>query len=206
MEHADFPIIILAAGASRRMRGRDKLLEEIDGTALLHHQARKALAVTSGPVLVALPPAPHPRYAALASLPVKIVPVPDADEGMNASLRTAFAALPADSDTAMLLLGDLPDLTADDLRSVANAVDLSSDTLVWRGATSEGAPGHPIMFRATLFDAFAQLHGDSGGREVMAQANGRVQLIPLQGNRARADLDTPEDWEIWRAKSINSTP
>ncbi|PJE36025.1 nucleotidyltransferase family protein, partial [Pseudooceanicola lipolyticus] len=28
----------------------------------------------------------------------------------------------------------------------------------------------------------------------------RVQLVPLPGQRARADLDTPEDWAAWRAR------
>ena len=200
MVDVDFPIIVLAAGASRRMRGRDKLLEDVDGEPLLRQQARKALAVTSGPVLIALPPAPHPRYAALDGLTVQIVPVPDAAEGMNASLRAAFSALPADAKAAMLLLGDLPDLTSDDLRDVANAVDLSTETLVWRGATANGAPGHPIVFNAALFGVFATLKGDGGGREVIAQAKGHVQLVPLPADRARNDLDTPEEWAEWRAK------
>ena len=37
------PIVILAAGASSRMRGRDKLLELVDGVALLRRQVERAL-------------------------------------------------------------------------------------------------------------------------------------------------------------------
>lgn len=197
-KHA-LPIIILAAGASRRMRGRDKLLEMVDGQPLLRQQAMKALEVTTGPVLIALPVKPHPRYDALDGLDVQAVPVPDADEGMNASLRTAISALPEGTPCAMLFLADLPDLTSDDLRRVASAVDLSSDTLVWRGVTQDGAPGHPIVFRSDLFDAFKALRGDSGGREVISQAKDRIALVPLAGDRARRDLDTPEEWATWRA-------
>jgi CTP:molybdopterin cytidylyltransferase MocA len=97
-------------------------------------------------------------------------------------------------------LGDLPDLTSDDLRAVADAVDLSTKTLAWRGATADGAPGHPIVFHAALFGAFATLKGDGGGREVIAQAKGHVQLVPLPADRARNDLDTPEEWAEWREK------
>lgn len=198
------PIIILAAGASSRMRGRDKLLEIVEGAPLLRQQALKARAATTGPVLIALPDFPHPRYQALDGLEVLPFAVPDADEGMNASLRRAFAALPADAPCAMVLLGDLPDVTADDLAKVAGAVDLDSDQLIWRGATQDGAPGHPIVFHAALFDAFATLTGDSGGREVVAQAEGRVTLVPLQGSRARRDLDTPEEWAEWRKEQMSS--
>ena len=194
----DLPIILLAAGQSSRMRGRDKLLEEVEGQPLLRRQAAMARRATSGPVLVALPPAPHPRYGALDDLDVTPLPVPDAAEGMNASLRTALAALPGDAGAAMLLLGDLPELKADDLARVAEAVNLASGTLIWRGTTEDGRPGHPIVFAAPLFPAFAALTGDTGGREVVAQAGDRIDLIPLPGNRARLDLDTPEEWEAWR--------
>jgi len=200
MSRHSFPIIILAAGASRRMRGRDKLLEIVDGLPLLRQQAMKALEVSSGPVLIALPAMPHPRYDALDGLSVQIIPVPDADEGMNASLRAAIAALPDDVPCAMLFLADLPDLTVNDLQKVADAINLSSDTLVWRGVTQDGAPGHPIVFRSDLFDAFKSLHGDSGGREVIALAKDRITLVPLAGDRARRDLDTPEEWAAWRAE------
>lgn len=192
------PIILLAAGQSARMKGRDKLMEEVSGQPLIRRQAILARAVTDGPVIVALPPPPHPRYDALEGLEVLCLPVAAAAEGMGASLRTAFAALPPDTDQAMLLLGDLPDLTEADLRMVAEAALAEDGPLGWRGATEEGAPGHPIVFHRDLFAEMRQLAGDDGGRDVVAQAGDRVRLIRLPGKRALADLDTPEDWDAWR--------
>jgi CTP:molybdopterin cytidylyltransferase MocA len=192
----DIPIVILAAGGSTRMGGRDKLMEPVDGLPLVRRQAELARAVTSGLVVVALPPPPQPRYDALEGLEVLCLPVMDSEEGMNASLRTAIAALPADVPAAMLILGDLPDLTRNDLGDVLDA--MQTDALVWRGATAAGKPGHPIIFSAQLFDAFADLTGDEGGQHVMRLAKGRIRLVPLPGLRARNDLDTPEDWAKWR--------
>ncbi|KAG1647840.1 hypothetical protein GQR58_030290 [Nymphon striatum] len=180
----NIPIIILAAGASSRMRGRDKLLEDIDGEPLLRHQALRALAVTDAKVLIALPVSPHPRYNVIDDLAVQTVPVPDAAEGMGASLRVAFASLPKDAPCAMLVLADLPDVTADDL----------------------GAAGHPVVFHRALFPAFAELHGDIGAQGVVAQAKGRISLIPLGDDRARRDLDTPQEWEVWRKNRLKDTP
>ncbi|WP_299918092.1 nucleotidyltransferase family protein [uncultured Roseobacter sp.] len=196
----DLPVIVLAAGQSKRMRGADKLLEPVDGMPLLRRQASMACDVTKGPVLVALPPRPHPRYQCLDALGVNRIPVEDAAEGMNASIRTAIAALPDDAPAAMLLLGDLPELTEDDLRQVMAAVDLDSEVLIWRGATQAGKAGHPIVFSARLFDALKTISGDSGGRSVVKAAGNNVRLVPLRGHRARMDLDTPEEWAAWRAR------
>ena len=194
------PILILAAGTSSRMRGTDKLMQEVDGQPLVTRQARLVRDVTSGPVIVTLPSPPHPRYQALAGLDVTLVPVPDAADGMGASLRVAFSALPKDARAAMLILGDLPCLQSADLKTVFQAVDLTSETEVWRGATSDGKPGHPIVFAAALFPAMTTLHGDTGGQDVIAKAGDKVVLVPLPGHRARRDLDTPEDWAAWRAE------
>jgi CTP:molybdopterin cytidylyltransferase MocA len=194
------PIVILGAGASSRMGGADKLMQIVDGRPLIRRQADIALEAALGPVIVTLPPGPHPREAALQGLDLRIVPVADAAEGMNASLRAGLAALPA-CDAAMILLGDLPDLTVDDLKIVAQNIDTKSDILVWRGASQTGAPGHPVVFRATLFPALQALAGDGGGREAVALAGDRVRLIPLPEDRARADLDTVAAWENWRRRN-----
>ena len=72
-------IIILAAGSSSRMRGRDKLLEKIDDIPLLRQQALAALAV-SNDVIITLPPAPHPRYRTVSDLNVSPLSVKDATQ------------------------------------------------------------------------------------------------------------------------------
>ena len=52
------PILILAAGSSSRMQGRDKLLETIDRVPLLRRTVNSALG-TDHPVYVTLPQQPH---------------------------------------------------------------------------------------------------------------------------------------------------
>lgn len=203
MNKTVIPIILLAAGQSSRMRGRDKLLEVVDGEPLLRRQAMMALAANSGPVIVTLPSKPHPRYDVIEDLEVTRIAVPDAAEGMAASLRCGFSALPPDTPAAMLLLADLPDLTIDDLRKCLQSVDLQSSKSIWRGATKQGEPGHPIIFGAVHFPEFAKLTGDNGGREIVVAAKDRSVLVPLSGQHARRDLDTPEAWAKWRAENPN---
>lgn len=194
------PVLILAAGASSRMGGADKLMQRVDGRPLIRRQADIALDSRLGPVLVTLPAGRHPREEALQGLDLRIVHVADAAEGMNASLRAGLAELPV-CDAVMILLADLPDLTENDLKTVAQAVDINSDILVWRGASHDGKPGHPVVFGADLFPALRALSGDGGGREAVALAGDRVRLVPLPGDRARADLDTKDAWDDWRRRN-----
>ncbi|MFQ6552375.1 NTP transferase domain-containing protein [Aestuariibius insulae] len=192
------PILLLAAGASTRMRGRDKLLERIDGRPLLLRQTDAALA-TGHPVFVALPDLNHARSALLADHPVTRIPCSDSAEGLSGTLRNIISALPEDTSAALLLLADLPEITASDIETVLTAQTLESDALIWRGATQDRHPGHPILIAAQLFPEFQLLTGDTGGQPVLKRHTDRTVLVPLPGNRARLDLDTPEDWADWRA-------
>lgn len=175
------------------MRGRDKLLEPIRGVPLLARQVAVARA-TGHPVFVTLPPQPGPRHALAAG--ATAVLVPDAAEGLAASLRAALGALPAGVPGLLLLLADLPELETADLQAVLAAAGHDPGEPV-RGATPDGRAGHPVFLPARLFAAACGLTGDRGAATLLAGE--RVRLVALPGARALADLDTPEDWVAWRA-------
>lgn len=190
------PIVILAAGTSSRMRGGDKLLETVQGMPLIQLQVQRAQA-TGQPVFVALASADHPRMDAIAHMHITPVITPEASDGMSCTMRGAVAALPS-APAFMMMLGDLVALETTDLQDVLNARTTHPDHLIWRGATANGAPGHPIVFDHSLRPAFAKLTGDNGGDSIVKPLKNRTHLVRFGDDRARLDLDTPEDWAAWR--------
>lgn len=186
-------IVLLAAGASSRMRGRDKLMEDIDGTPLLQAMIERALD-TGLQVFVTLPHPDHPR----AGLIGRATPVwvPDATEGMAASLRRSIAQMPETVQAAMILPSDMPDIEASDLSLIFNSLD--SESMIVRGSNFQGKPGHPVLFPRVYFAELQDVQGDEGGRSVLKAHADNVQLIPLAGNKAHTDLNTPEAWAAWR--------
>jgi CTP:molybdopterin cytidylyltransferase MocA len=189
-------ILILAAGSASRMRGADKLLEDVDGEPLLAHSARVALA-TGCRVTVTLPPDRPGRLVAIQGLAVTPVIVPDAAQGMAASLIAGLRALPA-AAPVLMVLADLPDLTTKDLQACL-AVWAKDPRAIPRGAAADGTPGHPVGFPPDLRAELLALTGDTGARAVLARHADRLHLVRLPGTHATTDLDTPEEWATWRA-------
>ncbi|NIZ10350.1 NTP transferase domain-containing protein [Pseudooceanicola sp. HF7] len=195
-------ILLLAAGASRRMGDRDKLLEEIDGLPLLRRQAARAVSAGCGPVLVTLPE-DSPRADSLRGLDVTQVPVPEAAEGMGASIRSGVAALPKGVTGVMILPADMPDITTADLTRMAEAFATAPGPRpILRGA-SAGLPGHPVLFPDDLFAELRALQGDTGAREILKGNTVRLTLVALPGRHALTDLDTPEAWAEWRGSAMD---
>jgi CTP:molybdopterin cytidylyltransferase MocA len=178
------------------MRGRDKLMEPVDGLPLIRRQVRAALEAGLVPH-VALPGPDHPRALAIADLAHVPLHLPGSAEGLGGTIRDGVAALPV-CTSFLILAADLPGITAADLRAMAGAE--MAGALVLIATDAQGRYGHPIRFDATLRPAFAALTGDEGARAVVRST--RLQrTLPLPGDHATRDLDTPEDWADWRATS-----
>lgn len=195
----DLLILVPAAGRSTRMGRRDKLLEDVGGEALLRRQVRAGLGA-GAPVLVSLPKGgAGPRAEVLAELSGLGFAFVRAEEGLAASLRAgAEAAGQHGAAGLMVLLPDLPEIEAGDVAACATAF-AADPTACLRATAEDGTPGHPVIFPARLFPALARLTGDTGGREILGAEH--VRPLPLQGRRAVTDLDTPEDWAAWRART-----
>ncbi len=195
-------ILIPAAGASTRMRGRDKLLEKIDDIPLIAQQTRRALELNI-PVLVTLrgDMMHHARKEALAPLcnpSLTLKKIPDAEEGLSASIRhgVGWARLKA-AKAVMVFLPDMPDVTAADLRAL-QAAHQANPNAIFRATSQAGEPGHPTILPARLFDQLSTLGGDAGAKDIL-QSEGYLPC-PLPGEHATTDLDTPEAWQKWRAE------
>lgn len=194
-------LLLLAAGQSRRMAPDDKLLLSINGKPMIRRVAETALA-TGFPLSVVLSPRHPDRAIALRGLGLTQTTLPeDSQSGMAISLRHGLNAI-APENAVMVILGDQPDLTTSDLLRVIEQWQLQPHR-IHRGGTGTGKPGHPVILPAQLRPALAQLDGDSGARDIIAAAPEHPILVLLPAQNALVDIDTPEDWQSWRAHNPN---
>jgi CTP:molybdopterin cytidylyltransferase MocA len=194
-------ILILAAGASSRMEGTDKLMKMAGNTPLLARITQRAMA-TGLPTYVTLPDVSHPRHDLVRECGARAIVVPDWATGMAASIRTGVAALPNTIDAVMILPGDMPDLQTSDLGKLAEIASKSPGKIL-RATSQTGIPGHPVIFPADLFGELLTVTGDQGARRVLRAHADRVHTQALPGNRAICDLDTPAHWAAWATAQVS---
>jgi molybdenum cofactor cytidylyltransferase len=99
--------------------------------------------------------------------------------------------VPAESDGALVLLGDMPRIDAAHIDAM-----IASFTLEARVAivvpVHEGQRGNPVLWPADLFAEMLALEGDAGARSLMARHPDRVREIDLGTDAVLTDVDTPE--------------
>ena len=186
--------VLLAAGTSSRM-GKNKLFLEVGGSSLLRRAARAAAAAGLDPLLVVLG---HESDRARAELEgVSCTPVLNADyaRGMYTSLRAGIAAVPEGAPAAVVMLADMPFVTAEMVRELIErwqgeplAVSLYGDVV---------AP--PILYARALFPELCELDSESCGKRVVKRHRKDALEVPRPA-AALADLDVPADVE--RVRSV----
>ena len=183
--------LVLAAGRSTRMGGPNKLLAEIAHRPLVRIAAEAALASRAKPVIVV---AGHQRSEVekvLAGLPVEIVHNPDFADGLGTSVRAGIAAVPAEVDGAIVLLGDMPQVDARLIDRLIAAFDPDRGALVVV-PTFEGKRGNPVLWSRRFFPDLMAIEGDIGARHLIGHYGEAVVEVPVEGDAALVDVDTPE--------------
>jgi CTP:molybdopterin cytidylyltransferase MocA/xanthine/CO dehydrogenase XdhC/CoxF family maturation factor len=182
--------IVLAAGTSSRM-GRNKLTAIVADKPLVRHAVDTALGAALDPVMVVTGHDDAALRAVLEDAPVIFVHNSKYAEGLSTSLRAGIAALPAHCDGALILLGDMPAISADLVRRTVAAFQPSAGRTICV-ATAQGQRGHPVLWGRQLFAEIETLHGDSGARGLMAAHPEQVVEIEAGDESALIDIDTPQ--------------
>jgi len=185
--------IVLAAGTANRYRAADpsiatKLVALIDGVPMVRHIVEAALASRARPVVVVTGYAEAEVRATLDGLTVGFVANPDYATGIASSLRAGLSALPTKVDGALVLLGDMPGVTAPLLDRLieAHRADPDRDAVVPMHA---GRRGNPVLLGRVLFGAAMELHGDEGARRLLVRA--QVLEVDVTDRAVLVDVDDP---------------
>ena len=183
--------VLLAAGQSRRMGRANKMLVEVDGIPMVVHAARSLLASNASPVVVVLGHRPEQVERALEGLDVRFVHNPEYAEGLSTSLRAGLAALPASCDGAVVALGDMPGVRAEDIDMLIGEFDPAAGQSIIV-PTHDGKRGNPVIWARRYFDEISSVSGDVGARHLIGANPDQVYEVRTDNPGVLIDLDTPE--------------
>jgi molybdenum cofactor cytidylyltransferase len=181
--------IVLAAGASSRMPGSQKLLLDIDGVPMVRHVLEAASEGGCHQTVVVYA---EDDVGRAVDGRAELVFNEQSASGMASSLQVGLKALRPEVEGAMVLLGDQPLVGS---RTVATLLR------AWRRegsrpavAVSQGEDGWapPVILSRELWPRLFELTGDAGARQVL---HGRPELLDIVPAPGRADdIDTPDDY------------
>lgn len=189
-------VLILAAGAGRRMGGRAKCLLEVQGQSLLERLVRAVRRLGLHAPMLVLGHHATEIQAHLAQWPAHLTPrqvVNSAPEDDPASsLHQGLRALDDDVQAIMVLLADQALIDAADIGAVLNAFQRRPPGCRVLMPMVNGVPGHPVVFDASVRADLLAAPGTSLRQWRTAHPQTTLPWVVDNPHYTR-DLDTPDD-------------
>ncbi len=189
-----FSAVVLAAGLSTRMQGRHKLVLSVGGEPAIRRTVRAILGAQPEEVVVVTGHEEPAVREALAGLPIQVHRNPRYAEGQASSVAIGVAALTRAVDAALICLGDMVLLTAQDYRDVVRAygANLEKSILV---PHFRGQRGNPVLIAEWRLPQVISGHSNPGCRKLIEENPDDVFCYEAAHDRFISDMDTPKDYE-----------
>lgn len=200
---AELTAIILAAGLSRRMGARNKLLLPVHGVPMIRHVVATYRAAIDGRVLVVTGHDAKAICACLTGCDVQTLYNPDFATGQQSSVACGLRAA-ASAGPILIGLGDQPALTASDLRALLTA-HADADPGRISIPAMPGRRGNPVVVPAALRGPLLADPRSPGCKAFTRAHPERVQFHPLPSPGFYADVDTPEAYDALIAHNQKET-
>ncbi|MGA3107865.1 MAG: nucleotidyltransferase family protein [Candidatus Bathyarchaeia archaeon] len=185
-------MIVLAAGKSVRMHGKNKLLAKVDGTEMIRRVVQAALESKVDEVIVVLGGEADKVQKVLTDLPCRLVVNKKYEDGQSSSVKVGLGEVSPMTRAVLVLPGDVAMIDFRSINVVIEEYEREKRSIVI--AAHKGQAGHPILFDKHLFSEIEQIDEQTFGlKAVVKRHEGEVCLVDTGSSNALKDVDTPED-------------
>jgi len=184
--------VILAAGMSRRMRGRTpKQILQVGGKTLLERALENVRASKVSETVLVLGANAGEIKQQLSPSGIKVALNDDYQQGMGTSLRSGLGALNSSIEAALIVLADQPFVRAETLDKLIAYHRRSAAQIVI--PLYRGFRGNPVLLDRSVFPEVMNLSGDVGCRAIFGNHSEGIHKVEVDDPGILLDIDTEED-------------
>ncbi|MDT7831479.1 nucleotidyltransferase family protein [Flavobacteriaceae bacterium S356] len=184
-------ILLLAAGASKRLGTPKQLLSYKEGT-LLEDTISKLLTLQAQKVYVVLGAHFDRIQPTIAHLPIGIIQNHEWEKGMGTSISTGISYLIQEVSCKKILitLVDLPLFEISNYEALLNTHNTNNLGISVTKYTNN--QGVPVVFDSAYFESLIKLSGEEGAKSILMENKSDVAYY--EANIAYFDIDTMDDY------------
>jgi len=187
--------VVLAAGLSRRMENKNKLLLPWLGKTIVETTVGHILGAGIEEVVVVTGRDAELMTPLLESLPVRVVFNPRFAEGLTGSVQTGVQY--ARGNGYMICLADMVLVTPAEYRLLAHHFNRQQalDPQCICQPVYKGQKGNPIVFARWYKEAIAAHQAAEGCRDIVQSHAEHVHRVEMELDNILQDIDNPADYE-----------
>ena len=135
---------------------------------------------------------------ALSGFKVRFIHNPSYPEGLSTSLRAGIGAVSNKLAGAVVLLGDMPRLSANTMNALIARFFADHGKNICRPVFG-GRPGNPVLWPRAWFSEILDIRGDIGARRLLERDAAQVSSAEVDDPGTHFDIDEPQDLDSFQA-------
>ena len=193
--------ILLAAGQSLRMKGKNKLTKEINGVPLIQYAVKNILGSAVDELIIVVGYEKEIIEKIIEdNRKIKFIYNSNFTTGVSSSIKIGLENISKKSEAFFISLGDMPDVNQNIYNKIIKTrhnynkklkTNLKKEIFI---PTFENKKGNPILFSKHMKEKIMQIKGDNGAKELIELNNDKTLYIPLKSRGITLDFDEQEDF------------
>ena len=185
--------VVLAAGTSSRMEGRNKMLLPVGDKPVIRRTVEQIVSAGPQEVVVVTGYQGRDVGRAIADLPVNLQPNLRFEEGQMVSVAVGVGALANATDAVMVCLGDMVLLGRQDYLDLVASYEAATECSIVIPYHAEER-GNPILFAVSYAPEVVAGERKLGCRKLANAYPNEVHRYAASHDRYTTDMDTPDDY------------
>lgn len=188
-------VILLAAGSSRRMGSKNKLLLPVNGEPMISHVAKKIMDIDVDRIIAVVGHQRELIEPILYEMRITTVFNKNHNLGMVSSIKCAMTNLSHETSQFMIVLGDMPLLESSHYTALLKFSEEQKKGSIVRPKSNNNEFGHPVIFAARYKDEILNCADLHSLKSVVK--NNRTSFVQFETDDSAyyVDADTPSDYE-----------
>ena len=183
--------ILLAAGRSRRMNGKNKLVKEIQGVPLIKRSVENILSSSIDELIVVVGYQKEIVEKIIHKHEkVKFVFNKNYEIGMASSIKMGLNSISKNTEFFFICLGDMPMINSDIYNQLIKFKN-QKDIIV---PTYNNIQGNPVLFNKSMKEKIMSIEGDVGAKKIIESNKDKVLNIKISDKNITKDFDIKKNF------------
>ena len=183
--------ILLAAGQSKRMEGKNKLIKKIQGIPLISRCVKNILTSSIDELIIVLGYQKEIVEKTInQNKKIKFVFNKDFKSGIASSIKIGLKHLSKNTDAFFICLGDMPNIN----KQIYNNLIKSKKNHQIIIPTYKGQRGNPVLFDKSMKKIIINIEGDNGAKKIINMHENKTFVFETNDQSVTQDFNTEENF------------
>ena len=185
--------ILLAAGQSKRMHSKNKLLKKYKKNYLINHILKSLIKSRVNRIIVVLGHENRKiKKIALKSKKITFVVNSQYLKGISTSIKHGLKKISKKNIGFLIVHADMPLISKGIINTLCSAVKKKDKEIFV--PVHKKKLGNPLAFKYSMIKSLKKINGDRGAKKLIKSNKSKVQLVKMKSKSILIDFDQLKDF------------